>query len=280
MQEIRALVKVAARPARAVATIVAAATLAMPLPAQQSAGTSSNDNTFDWSGAIPAGSWLRIANLNGAIDVEPASGGTAEVHGEKKWRKGDPSRVRFVVAKDGDNVTVCALWHEDDSCDEDGYHSREHHDDDHNDVSVKFTVKLPKGVRVQASSVNGALGITGASAEVVAHTVNGRIDASSSSGPVDAKTVNGSIHVRMGAIPAGTESLEYSTVNGSVTLEVPASFDGDLEMDTVNGSLQSDFPVTMQGRFNPRHLRAKIGDGGPTIRLRTVNGSVELKKLS
>jgi hypothetical protein len=51
-------------------------------------------------------------------------------------------------------------------------------------------------------------------------------------------------------------------------------------METVNGSLQSDFPITMQGRFNPRHLRAKIGEGGPTVRLRTVNGSVELKKLS
>ena len=265
---------------RTIATFAAIAALATPSAAQQSAGTTSNDNTFDWSGAIPEGSWLRIANLNGAISVEPASGNTAEVHGEKKWREGDPSRVRFVVSKDGDNVTVCALWHEDDSCDEDGYRSRGHHDDDHNDVSVKFTVKLPKGVRVRANSVNGALDIAGASAEVVAHTVNGRIDAASTSGPVDAETVNGSIHVRMDAIPSNTESLEYSTVNGSVTLEVPSSFSGELEMETVNGSLQSDFPVTMQGRFNPRHLRAKIGDGGPTIRLRTVNGSVQLKKLS
>jgi DUF4097 and DUF4098 domain-containing protein YvlB len=189
--------------------------------------------------------------------------------------------VRFVVAKDGDNVTVCALWNEDDSCDEDGYHSHGHHgNDDHNDVSVRFTVKLPKGVRVQTNSVNGSLDISGASAEVVARTVNGRIDAATTSGPVDAETVNGSIHVRMDAIPTSTQELEYSTVNGSVTLEVPSSFSGELEMETVNGSLQSDFPVTMQGRFNPRHLRAKIGDGGPTIRLKTVNGSVELKKLS
>jgi len=266
---------------RTVATLAAIAALAMPASAQRPAGTTSNGNTFDWSGAIPAGSWLRIANLNGSIDVEPASGNTAEVHGEKKWREGDPSRVRFVVAKDGDNVTVCALWNEDDSCDEDGYHSRgNHRGNDHNDVSVKFTVKLPKGVRVQANTVNGSLDIAGASAEVVAHTVNGRIDAASTSGPVDAETVNGSIHVRMDAIPSNTQSLEYSTVNGSVTLEVPSDFAGELEMETVNGSLESDFPVTMQGRFNPRHLRAKIGEGGPTIHLRTVNGSVNLRKLS
>lgn len=263
-----------------VAAIAALAALAAPLSAQQKASTS-NDNTFDWSGAIPAGSWLRIANLNGSIDVQPASGNTAQVHGEKKWRDGDPSRVRFVVAKDGDNVTVCALWHEDDSCDEDGYQSHGRHgDNDHNDVSVKFTVQLPKGVRVRTSTVNGSLDISGASAEVVAHTVNGRIDAASTSGPVDAETVNGSIRVRMDALPANTRELEYSTVNGSVTIEVPSNFSGELEMETVNGSLQSDFPVTMQGRFNPRHLRAKIGEGGPTIHLKTVNGSVELRKLS
>ena len=77
-----------------------------------------------------------------------------------------------------------------------------------------------------------------------------------------------------------TSVVTASTVNGSVTIEVPSNFAGELEMETVNGSLQSDFPVTMQGLFNPKHLRAKIGDGGPTIRLKTVNGSVELKKLS
>ncbi len=272
MREIRTIATISA--------IAAIAALAAPLAAQQSA-SGSNDNTFDWSGAIPAGSWLRIANLNGSIEVEPASGSTAQVHGEKKWREGDPKRVHFVVAKDGDNVTVCALWNEDDSCDEDGYHSHGHHgDNDHNDVSVKFTVQLPKGVRVATNTVNGSLDISGATAEVVAHTVNGRIDAASTSGPVDAETVNGSIRVRMDAIPTNTGELEYSTVNGSVTIEVPSDFAGELEMETVNGSLQSDFPVTMQGRFNPRHLRAKIGQGGPVIRLKTVNGSVELKKLS
>ena len=265
---------------RTLVALAAIAVLAVPAAAQQQAASGSNDNTFDWSGAIPAGSWLRIANLNGAIDVEPASGSSAEVHGEKKWRDGDPSKVRFMVTKDGDNVTVCALWHEDDRCDEDGYHSHGHGDNDHNDVSVHFTVKLPKGVHVQTNTVNGALDITGASGEVVAHTVNGRIDAASSSGPVEAETVNGSIHVRMDAVPANMEDLEYSTVNGSVTIEVPANFNGELEMETVNGSLQSDFPITMTGRFNPRHLRATIGEGGPRIRLHTVNGSIELRKLS
>jgi hypothetical protein len=262
-------------------TAAMAATLAMvPLGVRAQGATGENGNTFDWAGGIPAGSWLRVRNLNGAIDVEPASGAEASVHGEKTWRRGDPRDVRFVVSKSGSDVIVCALWNEDDTCDEDGYHSHGHHGDhgDHGDVSVRFTVRLPKGVRLDAGTVNGSLDIRGAEAEVVANTVNGRIDAATTHGPVTAHTVNGSIRVRMDELP-GSGDLAYSTVNGSVTAELPASLNADIEMETVNGSLTSDFPLSVSGRISPKHLRATVGSGGRRLRLETVNGSVELRKL-
>ena len=78
----------------------------------------------------------------------------------------------------------------------------------------------------------------------------------------------------------GTGDLEYSTVNGSIEIEVPANLDADLDMRTVNGSLTADFPITVQGRVNPRRMRATIGKGGRRLRLETVNGSVELRKAS
>lgn len=258
------------------ALAVTLATIPLSLRAQGASGN--NGDTFDWTGNIPAGSWLRIRNLNGGIDVEQTSGAEAGVHGEKQWRRGDPRDVRFVVTKDGNNVTVCALWSEDDTCDEEGYHSHGHHEN-HGDVSVHFTVRLPKGVKVDAGTVNGALDVRGAGAEVVATTVNGRIDAATTHGPVTAHTVNGSIRVRMDELPADGD-LSYSTVNGSVTAELPAALDADVEMETVNGSLSSDFPLSVSGRITPKHLRATIGRGGRRIRLTTVNGSVELRKLT
>jgi hypothetical protein len=259
--------------------IFAMALPAVPAAAQQNVpGARETEDTFDWTGSVPSGSWLRIRDLNGSVRVEPATGNTVEVHAEKEWRRGDPRDVHFVVIKDGDNVTICALWH-DDVCDESGYHSHGHHGDDHNDVSVAFTVKLPRGVKINAGTVNGAVEVRGADADVVAHSVNGRVDAFSTRGRVDASTVNGSVRAHMDTPPADVD-LDYTTVNGSITLEVPASFSGELEMETVNGSLQSDFPLTLTGRVNPRHLRATIGNGGGRIRLKTVNGSVELRKLS
>jgi DUF4097 and DUF4098 domain-containing protein YvlB len=76
----------------------------------------------------------------------------------------------------------------------------------------------------------------------------------------------------------GRGDLDFSTVNGSIEVWVPGNLNADLDMRTVNGRVESDFPMTLSGRINPRHLRAKVGDGGRRISFSTVNGSVELRK--
>ena len=249
------------------------------------AGAQTRSNTdFSWEGRIPSGRWLYVRNLNGSIKVEKATGDKAEVTAVKRWRRGNPEEVRIEVQKlgSGDNdVIICAFWTENASCDEDGYRSRGNDNwrgRRDNDVSVEFTVKLPAGVRIGVSSVNGGVRVDGATAEVEAETVNGGVEAMSTGGPVRASTVNGDVDVRMREL--GTGDLEYSTVNGSITIVVPDNLDADLDMRTVNGSLSADFPITLSGRVNPRHLRATIGKGGRRIKFATVNGSIELRKGS
>ena len=246
-------------------------------------GVRQRDTTFRWEGTVPEGKWLILRNLNGAVRVEAASGNKVEVSGVKRWRRGNPDDVRITVEKFGaakDNVIICALWSESAECDEDGYRSNrdggDHWSNRRNDVSVDFTVKLPKGVKIETSSVNGSVRINGATSLVEATTVNGSVEAWSSAGPVRASTVNGDVDVHMK--DPGTGDLDYATVNGSVTIELPPSLDAEIDMSTVNGSLRSDFPLTVNGRVSPRHMRATIGSGGRRIKVRTVNGSVELKK--
>jgi hypothetical protein len=239
----------------------------------------SSDRAFTWEGTIPAGRWLYVRSLNGPIRVESAAGGRVEVVGTKRWRRGNPDDVRIEMKKAGDDVIICAIWNENTRCDEEGYRSRNdgwRDNDRRNDVSVEFVVRLPAGIKLVTSTVNGALDIRGATAEVEASTVNGSIDASSSGGPVRASTVNGGITVRMGEV--GTGDLDFSTVNGSIEVWVPGALNADVDMRTVNGRVSSDFPLTLTGRINPRHLRAKVGDGGRRINFSTVNGSVELRK--
>lgn len=252
------------------ALLLAAA--AAPLAAQRTAD-------FSWSGKVGAGRWVYLRNMNGSIRVERGTGDRVEVTAVKSWRRGDPDDVRIETKKvgtgDGD-ILICAFWNEDSECDEDGYHTRNNRNN-RNDTSVEFRVKLPAGVKILAQTVNGSVRVDGATDEVRAGTVNGAVEATSAGGPVTASTVNGDIDVRMTKL--GTGDLKYGTVNGSITIEVPADLDADLDMRTVNGRLNADFPITVQGRINPRHLRATIGRGGRRLSLSTVNGSVNLRKI-
>src|SRR5215218_1639338 len=126
-----------------------------------------SDRDFSWNGRIPSGRWLYVRNLNGSIRVEKATGDRAEVTAVKRYRRGNPEDVRIETKRlggdDGDAI-ICAFWTDNASCDEDGYRS---HGDSHgrgrdNDPSVEFTVKLPAGVRLGVSNVNGGVTVSGA----------------------------------------------------------------------------------------------------------------------
>lgn len=257
-------------------------TVALGIAAAESpALAQKSEEPFHWSGDIQNAHWVYVRNLNGAVHVQAGSGSKVEVSARKQWRRGNPEDVKITVTQVGSNkgdVLVCALYRSDDSCDEDGYHSHRHGwGNNNNDASVEFTITLPAGVKVDASSVNGEVSVDGVASEVIANTVNGGVSARSTGGPVRAKTVNGQVAVRSGIV--NLSSLDYSTVNGSITIELPAATNASLDMQTTNGSVSSDFPVTVEGTFSAHRMHGTIGTGGPTIKLSTVNGSIHLRKL-
>ena len=254
--------------------------IALAAPALVAQEAQSRD--FRWEGAVASGKWVKLQNINGDVEVVPATGNRVEITAIKRNRRGDTDDVRIEVKRYGtneENVFVCAIWGEA-TCDENGYHSprRRHRDhDEDNDTEVEFTVRVPRGVNVDVGTVNGSVDVRGATGEVHASSVNGGVEAISEGGPVSASTVNGSIRASMRTLGSG--GLEFSTVNGSITVELPEDLNADLRMNTVNGTLSSrDFPLTVTGRFNPQNMRATIGKGGTRLSFSTVNGNVEIRK--
>jgi DUF4097 and DUF4098 domain-containing protein YvlB len=265
---------------------------------------------------MASGTQLVVRNVNGPIEVRAASGNTAEVRAEKRTRRGggDLHDVAFDVttAKNGD-VVICSTYRDNDPCDEDRRWSS--HDDEGYGrwVTVDMTVLVPRGVQVKVATGNGALLVERVGGEVQARTGNGRVQVSgtdgvvhvatgngdvdvhdakasvrvttgngrvnvvTAEGPVDARTGNGDIDVRMSALRSG-ESMGFHTGSGSVRVTLPVNYTGELDATTGNGEIRSDFELKVQGRLTPHHLRATIGGGGPTLRLTTGNGQVELRK--
>ena len=251
---------------------VATAALATPLAAQDD--RSSSDWT--WNGTLAEGRTVFLHNVNGSVRVESGSGNRVEVTAEKRWRRGDPEDVRIEAKQlSNGNVVVCAMWRRGDSCDEGGIDGGERNWNRNNDVSVHFVVRLPAYANVDANTVNGGVEVSELRGWVEANTVNGNVEAASSGGPVRARTVNGSIRAR-GQITA--DGLDYQTVNGSIEIELPADANADVSLRTTNGRVTSDFPITFTGEINPRRIEAKLGNGGPELRARTVNGGIRLLK--
>jgi hypothetical protein len=260
---------------------MAAAIAFVPLPLHAQRTERTERDAFTWAGKISSGRWINVRNLNGTVQVEPSAGDKVEVTATRHTRRGDPDYVRFEVKKYGpsdQDVLICALWGDNSRCDEDSNdHSRDDRRSRQNEVSVEFRVKVPRGVRVGAHSVNGEVRVEDVAAEVDAETVNGSVVVSTLGGPVNARTVNGSVRASMGKFDLNSD-LTFSSVNGSVIAEFANEINADVDLSTVNGRFLTDFPVTISGRIDPRRLRATLGKGGPRIRLSTVNGNVELRK--
>ena len=233
---------------------------------------------FSWHGQVAPGQSIEIKGVNGSIRAETASGTEVTVEASKYARRSDVRSVTVQVVPHADGVTICAVypsndWGRPNEC---APGSGGRMNTNNNDVKVEFTVRVPAGVRFIGRSVNGEVEADSLTSDVVAHTVNGKIRIATS-GWAEAKTVNGSITARMGQ--AGAERpIELETVNGGIDLELPSAMNATLHASTVNGHISTDFPLMVHGKFTGREITGAIGQGGPELHLRTVNGSIDLRR--
>jgi hypothetical protein len=248
----------------------------VPQPAAQAQG-----DEFRWTGRLAAGRVIEVKGVNGRVNAEgTAAGGEVEVVATKRARRSDTSSVRIELVEHADGVTICAVYPSRDrdkpnrcAPGEGGNMSVRD-----NDVQVDFTVRVPAGVRFTGKTVNGGIEANDIGADVEAYTVNGGIQVSST-GLVKATTVNGSIRATMGRSDWQGD-LEFTTVNGTIELIFPSTLSADVSAETLNGQISTDFPITSQGTLSRRKLDGVIGGGGRELRLKTVNGNVEIRRAS
>ena len=237
------------------------------------------EGAFHWNGRLSPGQEIEIKNINGAIRAEYTDGGEVQVDATKTARRSDPNSVRVEAVPHGGGVTICAVYPNIDGRQNEckpGNEGRMNNRD--NDVRVEFTVKVPRGVRLAAKTVNGNVVANGLHSDIDAATVNGEVKASSSE-LVRAKTVNGSIDVKMGAV-SWNDALKFETVNGSVDITMPPAISADVKASTVNGGISTDFPLTVSGKWGPKSVNGRIGGGGHELSIKTVNGGISLHSSS
>jgi DUF4097 and DUF4098 domain-containing protein YvlB len=251
---------------------IALVVVALPAAAQTGTGD------FHWDKALAAGNTVSIHNINGDVTVTPSTNGHVTITGRKHGRDADHLKVDVYESSRG--IDVCIVRTDaDDECDEDGLrtHGRRGRDDDWNDGEIDLEIAVPANLLVDAHSVSGDVAVTGAHGIVTANTVSGdvvlrELHASS----VEARSVSGDVSVGVAEF-TGTGDLDFHSVSGDVTLDVPKDFAADLSLSTVSGEINSDFPITIgNGRMSRRRLEARIGAGGRRLEVATVSGDLKL----
>jgi DUF4097 and DUF4098 domain-containing protein YvlB len=234
-----------------------------------SAATTSHDS-FHWSSRVTEGQLIEIRGINGSIHAEPASSDSVDVTAYETGPNYDPSEIQLKVVEHDGGVTICAVNPSSNGADDQCLPAS---DSPHNNVNVDFTVRVPRGVRFVARTVNGLVEAKSLQADTEAHTVNGNVRVSTE-GTAQVDTVNGSIVASVGKI---TSASKFSTVNGGITVALSSCVAARVHAETVNGGIQTEFPLAVRGQFPARHADGAIGRGGPELKIATVNGSISLK---
>ena len=236
---------------------------------------------FRWNGTLPAGMSIELRGVNGNIDAQPASGNQIEVVAHKRSRRTDVSAVLIKVVEHSGGVTICAQYPTEDgsytSCgpEETSKSSGRKSDVRTRDISVDFQVLVPQGVNFEARTINGDVTARSLMSNVVLRTINGSIEVTTS-GYADATSINGSITAKLGN-SNWTGPLNFPTINGAIEVDMPAGLSTDIEAQTLNGTIHSDFPLALEASKNAKSIRGKIGSGGRSLILKTVNGGINLK---
>ena len=142
-------------------------------------------------------------------------------------------------------------------------------------LAVSYEVTVPRSMNLSLEDTNGALDINGVHGEHHLETTNGHLELVRCGGSLDAETTNGAIRAELLDVTPG-KAVRAETTNGRITLSVPSNFAAKLDAGTTNGSITTDLPVTTT-ETGHHTLRGMVNGGGPEVRLRTTNGSIEIK---
>jgi hypothetical protein len=232
---------------------------------------------FDWSGVVAQGDQIEIKGVNGDVLAAPATGSEVVVSAVKVANESDPSQVSIEVITHAAGVTICAVYP-----DVPGEPANECLPGDQgqmavqdNDVEVDFLVSVPVGVVFVGRTVNGDVAAEQMLSDAYVSTVNGNAVVSTTD-QATASTVNGFIDAVVGSAN-WDRGLEFTTVNGNVTVQIPLNTNAEVHASTVNGVITSDFSLT---EVAPGVMQGVIGIGGPMLTLSTVNGNITLFESS
>jgi DUF4097 and DUF4098 domain-containing protein YvlB len=107
--------------------------------------------------------------------------------------------------------------------------------------------------------------------------MGGDITVNEFTGPaVRATTSGGSVSADFATAP--TADCELHTMGGNVTVRLPDTAAVTLDGHTMGGAVKTDFPIQTKEGFGNDSLDGPVNGGGPTLKMDTTGGNIEIWK--
>lgn len=180
-------------------------------------------------------------------------------------------------------------------------------------LDVRYEIEVPRKYAIDSKTSGGNVEVKQIQGTVEAQTMGGTVDLADIDGAADAKTMGGnvtagkctgdlrahtaggSIHIENFSGPcihadtsggnvtadfavALSSDSELRTMGGNVTASLPSSAAFTLDADTMGGSVSSELPVLTEGKHHNSQLQGTVNGGGPTLRLHTMGGNIDVNK--
>lgn len=244
--------------------------------------------TYNVDSTMP---YLDVSNIWGSIEVTVGEPGQIVVSAAEL--RSAPTRDLFerslevlplYVDVDNGGVSIVVgnrddRWKIDDNCDD----CR---------LDVQFEIVVPPTTALNVGTVmDGRVKVDGILGPVSASNVNGPVSANDIGNCESIESVNGSVDISFVKNP--DQNCDIETVNGDITLDVPENVSMDVTFDLFNGEFSSELNVgpldtsaTIEHVSENGHNRYRIqrlaglrlGAGGPTYSISSINGDVRILK--
>jgi DUF4097 and DUF4098 domain-containing protein YvlB len=148
-------------------------------------------------------------------------------------------------------------------------------------VSGEVTIKAnDSGAPLRVNTVSGDVRLSGGSRELDLSTVSGDLEVRVAElGRARIKTTNGTLD--LASKLARDARVEAEAINGEMRIMFDGQVDADFDIETFNGEIDNCFGPKEQRthEYGPGHeLRFREGAGSANVRIKTLNGEVQLCK--
>src|SRR6476659_1003129 len=216
---------------------------------------------------LKPGEKVWIQGINGRVEIQTSDTGTAEVYVKRTGQDANSlQRRQIIVEQNPDGLLVRSrqvfngVW-------------------DHlfgHDPKEEVVIKAPRQIALQLRGINAKVYVTDIDGPLEMKGMNGNAEIGEVGESLSLDGINGSVVV--GLKKLDERGARIHGVNGGIELRLAPGLNADLTAKGMNGSVKSEISDVTVEKTDWSRFSARIGNGGPEIEIRGINGNVRLTR--